>query len=401
MNLPKNYLKFLLVFSLLILTGFLGAVPFISGVMVNTLQAAEIGKTVSLYKQKSLSLDITPLEYNQALDKWNYKINWDRQSKLGGSFFIKNIVYFADASGKGKTQTGFNLNPNTKYLITYYSNNKKRGVVVFSKYFTTLPSPYSAKDKNKVSISVSKTTIPETPPRIVSNCKVYTYQDKYYYGMGKRCLDKITIKGIYFVAKNQITGIKPYWQTSMKDIFTQTKNFYESQFNNKIQITIEDPSIIYGDKNIEDYNAVTLTQEVWEKITRPNDDAFFDLMIYPILNENSKSIQGNMGGGPVHDNGSSATNNYGWLDPESLGTVARQNETDYSGYIGSAHEFGHTISIPHPWDEVANKDSKGNIIDQSYENEEVGSLMSYGGTKGPLIPNSFIRSSIKAKMIVN
>lgn len=237
---------------------------------------------------------------------------------------------------------------------------------------------------------------------VIEDCEIYTYQDKFYFGGGdKRCLNKIMIQGVYFVAKNQVTGIKSYWQSSMLDIFMQIKNFYEGQFNNKTNITISTPIIIYGDKNIEEYDQFAIEREIRQKVQINSTNNFVVLMFYPIQGENDKRATGLYGGGPIVENSSSAMNSWFWLDPESLGTVTTKVGTDYSGYIGSAHEFGHALSIPHPWDEEVNKDSKGNVLNQDYGNDEIGSLMSYTASRGPLIPNSFIRAQVKKKMVVS
>lgn len=250
-------------------------------------------------------------------------------------------------------------------------------------------------------INLIKTATPTPTSTPISACNVYTYQDKYYYGVGRHCLDKITIQGVYFVAKNQITGIKTYWKDNMLDIFTQIKNFYEGQFINKIQININTPIIVYGDRNIEEYDQSTIEQEARQKVQLDTANDFTVLMLYPIQGEDDKHVVGNFGGGGESGNSSSAMNSWFWLDPKFLGTVtAKGGSVDYTGYLGSAHEFGHSLGIPHPWEEEINKDSKGNIIDPNYGNYEIGSLMSYAGQKGPLIPNSFIRTAAKQKMIV-
>jgi len=245
-------------------------------------------------------------------------------------------------------------------------------------------------------IPPASTLLKQIPPiDILKNCKVVTYQDKFLnVGSEKLCLDKITIKGIYFVAKNQTSGIKSYWKESMLNILTQIKNFYEAQFENKIQITVDEPIMIYGDNNIEQYGQYLIDKETRVKISIDKSN-FTVIMYYPIQGEGDKRVMDSAwGGGAFVGNSSSAMNNWFWLDPDMM------KEPDYQGAVLSAHEFGHAIGIPHPWDEEINKDADGNIINRGYGNEEIGSLMSYGGLKGPLIPNAFIRDDIKNKMII-
>jgi hypothetical protein len=235
------------------------------------------------------------------------------------------------------------------------------------------------------------------PSPAAQTCHVYTYQDRYM-NLGERyCIDKVVLKGVYFVAKDQQNFIKSYWQSSMQNIFTQIKNFYEQQFNYKIQITIDTPVIVYGNKNITDYNFYSIFQEVKQKVqnTYP-PDYFFDYSIFVINGSdgNGQLQQGDLGGSI----GVAAQGSF-LLNPDSLGSVTTKYGTDYSGYLTPAHEFGHTLGIPHPWEEEGNRDVYGNIIDPNYGNNEKGSLMSYGGQLGPLIPNAFIRTTVKQKMI--
>jgi len=254
-------------------------------------------------------------------------------------------------------------------------------------------SPAVSFSYNNTPIAVTPTP---TPP--AQSCKVYAYQDKFINYGTHPCIDKIVLKGIYFVPQDEQSYIKSYWQSSMQNIFTQIKSFYEQQFSNKIQITIDSPVIVYGDKNIEEYDVGSIDQEVKAKVKSSfGNDYFFDYMVFVIhgTDGNGKNYQGNLG-----SFFGIGTQGAFLLNPDDLGTVTTKYGTDYSGYLTPAHEFGHTLGIPHPWEEEINKDSNGNIIDPQFGNSEQGSLMSYGGQLGPLIPNSFIRSTVKQKMIV-
>ncbi len=67
-----------------------------------------------------------------------------------------------------------------------------------------------------------------TPTPNLTNCKVKTYQDKFVQvGIAPECIDKIKIKGMLFVAKDQAAGVKSYWSTNMIDVFNKIKTFYE------------------------------------------------------------------------------------------------------------------------------------------------------------------------------
>lgn len=249
---------------------------------------------------------------------------------------------------------------------------------------TTIPKPLYTPANTSISFGILNSSS-------VSKCNVYTYGDRLNNAAGKHCLDKITIKGVYFVAKNQKSGIKPYWNKSMLQIFTEIKQFYESQFNHKINITIDQPVMIYGGKNIEDYTQYGIAQEIRRNITINTTDNFVVLMFYPIQGEHEKRVIDTSYGYIGGEESSAAMNSWFWLDPKSLGTVTTKFGTDYSGYLNSAHEFGHTLGIPHPWIENSSM-AEGSGID--------GDIMGYY-SQGPLIENSFITHEVKEKMIIN
>lgn len=276
----------------------------------------------------------------------------------------------------------------------------------------TLPKPISSPSSTgQTPVSAPRATTPKSTAVPASTCKVYTYQDKFTYSLGKHCIDKVTLQGIYFVPKDQTSGIIQNWSNNMIDIFSQIKQFYENQFDNKIMITIDNnPILVNGDLNAEDYNAWTALQEAKRKLEFSNTGSTWTVrMMYIAVGYNNKSIQGTVGAGGGEDgNGTTATNNGSWLDPTVLGYTTKYG-ADYTGYLASAHEFGHSLGIPHPWEEEVNQKvilciapskCSTETIDPNYGNNEIGSVMSYGGQKGPLIPASFIRTQVKQKMIV-
>ena len=234
-----------------------------------------------------------------------------------------------------------------------------------------------------------------TPTPNLTNCKVKTYQDKFVQaGFAPECIDKMRIKGVLFVAKDQTAGVKSYWSTNMIDVFNKIKAFYESQYNNLINISWETPVLVYGDKNTEEYNnSGELQQEAKQKASYISNEYYVVYMIYVVTGVNGKYLTGNAGGWNHN-----AIQGAFWLDPENLGGMTSQYGTNYSGYTGSVHEFGHTLNIPHPWEEEQNKDSNGNIMNPNYGNDEMGSVMSYGGQRWP---DAFIRQTVKNRMIIS
>lgn len=73
-----------------------------------------------------------------------------------------------------------------------------------------------------------------------------------------------------------------------------------------------------------------------------------------------------------------------WLNKEAV------SENDLYGITGSAHEFGHALGIPHPWElpENVNQDPNwGNVQ---------GDLMGYA--KSNNLDNLYIRDDVKKAM---
>jgi hypothetical protein len=91
-----------------------------------------------IFKSSFLELSVTPFEYSEHVDKWNYKISWNRSEGRTGSIYINGRLLKDNISGQGEVFTGFNLSPDTRYRLTYYTGIKGRGSVIVNRYFKTL-----------------------------------------------------------------------------------------------------------------------------------------------------------------------------------------------------------------------------------------------------------------------
>jgi len=227
----------------------------------------------------------------------------------------------------------------------------------------------------------------------LNNCKVYMYEDKFIKWSDQKCLDKVLLVGVYFLAKDQVDAI-PNWSTSITDIMNQLKTFYEGQFYNKISIMPSGPYIVHGDKNWDAYVndlhcnfACVLMDDIKNKISFTVPSGYVPIyLIYP-----------KYGGQAVA--GVAALQTHDSLDPESTGMPKNY------GYNVSAHELGHTFGIPHPWEEAINKDENGNIINPLYGNDfndetDKSNVMSYANDKSRPLSEKIITQEVKNQMIV-
>lgn len=251
-------------------------------------------------------------------------------------------------------------------------------------------------------------TVKGGPVPLSKVCRVKTYQDKYYSRIGDFCLDNVEINLVYFIAKDQTSEIIPSWSANMKDIFSKTEIFYESQFSNKMQITSNEPQIIYGDKNIGDYaTAYAVGQEVKNKLrVQLSPNYFTDLTIFYHGTQLSGGYDGAVTWDSIGGNGSITINPWFWLEKDGMCTITTSVATNCYSYIGVAHEFGHALGMTHPWEMDINKDSNGQIINSGFRYSENGNIMSYGEQKllSGSVSNPFggyyIMDEIKQKMIV-
>jgi len=153
--------------------------------------------------------------------------------------------------------------------------------------------------------------------------------------------------------------------------------------------------------HLGDYNSPAIAQEVKNKIPQTTIDGYLDLQIY--IKDESNKIGFN---GAVSIGSSLASvNPWFWLDPDALCTVTTKYGTNCSGYLNSAHEFGHSLGLAHPWDMDINKDSKGNVIDPNFHNDP-GNIISYanagllsGDTSNPF-GGYYVMTEEKQKMIL-
>ncbi|MBI2598753.1 hypothetical protein HYW40_00825 [Candidatus Curtissbacteria bacterium] len=164
------------------------------------------------------------------------------------------------------------------------------------------------------------------------------------------------------------------------------KLLFEREFENNIEITYTVvPNAIHGINNIEVYNPWSLAKEGREQTEKYAKEGYYNIwMLYLVRDPDlKKNLQGGSLGG-VADLQSATQFEY-WLGNDAV------NSSDPFGIKGSAHEFGHALGMPHPWELPNNK--TGGKSDNSYK----GDVMSYVNN-GLKVDQLFIDSEMKKAM---
>lgn len=115
----------------------------------------------TIFKQSNLTLQVTPYDFDESSNTWNYSISWIRPFKRAGSIYINGNPFVNDASGKGEAYTGYRLSPSSSYSIIYYSAAYGKGVRVANRSFVTLPAEAVGLDQEDGGVAT-----PPQPPVI-------------------------------------------------------------------------------------------------------------------------------------------------------------------------------------------------------------------------------------------
>lgn len=154
---------FVLLFSALGLAGFQPVEAGNSVLASVNLHPAVLGEQdyqmSVVYKGTVLDLGVTPYSYDPGSGKWNYKISWNRKNGPVGNIYINGNLLYQGAYGIGEVYTGFNLNANSTYSLSYsYGSDTGRATVtkyVFKGTFKTFDgtgnTPVTSSQGNSVS----------------------------------------------------------------------------------------------------------------------------------------------------------------------------------------------------------------------------------------------------------
>lgn len=191
--------------------------------------------------------------------------------------------------------------------------------------------------------------------------------------------------GVLFSPSDGSKTIKSHWLANMGSIFADLKRFYEHQFPGSLSITYTIVgSLINGDGPANSYTPESMAIEAIQKTNEYKKAGQHNVwMIYFVRDDGlTINVLGGSLGGVVKQN--AATQFEFWLDDDAVG------EKGY-GTIGSLHEFGHALGIPHPWELPANT-----MHDPNFGNVP-GDVMGYMNS-GVSVSGLYLRDDVKQAM---
>lgn len=164
-------------------------------------------------------------------------------------------------------------------------------------------------------------------------------------------LEKIKILGVYFVPKEERE--LQIWREDMQAVLSEVQDFYTGEFLGNSEIRLIIGPQVNGRKKFNEYQT---QQEIEDEIRDRVLDASGDLYDPKVAGTLPGEFQSvmiyfesfvNREGAPIQSFGGWdgwAMQGAFWLDKEARTTYQY-------GPVNSAHEFGHTLNIPHPWDD--------------------------------------------------
>lgn len=198
-------------------------------------------------------------------------------------------------------------------------------------------------------------------------------------------INKTHVIGLLFSPTDGSKVAKNEWIPNMKLIFNELERFYERQFPESMDITYTSVgSMVNGDLPASSYTPESLAEEAIQKTNQYKKVGQHNMwMIYFVRDEGTTiNVSGGSLGGVASQN--AATQFEFWLNDEAIGKKG-------FGTIGSLHEFGHALGIPHPWELPANTSRAPNF------GNVAGDIMSYSNS-GVSVDTMYIRADVKSAM---
>ena len=170
------------------------------------------------------------------------------------------------------------------------------------------------------------------------------------------------IKVIYFVPQGQESVIYPGWRAAAQVVFDRVATFFAREFEGHLKIEFDILGAVVIGERAEYPNEAETSAEIQGAVFAPGG-AYYDpgfamehageytvRMVYYVNGAGGTSVVVPSGAYPWSR---SAYNPWFWLEnPDTYGTV------------NSAHEFGHLLGMPHPWEmDPPHPGGPGDIMD--------------------------------------
>lgn len=155
--LSEKKIKFIFSFSLIIILLASGqrikALSYLDLLKFSNVLGISNYAQTTLIDKTNLTVKIQPLEYSEELQRWNYKIWWQRPIEKSGTLLINNIVVANPTYDVGEIETDFILEADSEVKIIFYSQPSKRGIKILNRSFNTLKYPYTSSVNNHTPIN--------------------------------------------------------------------------------------------------------------------------------------------------------------------------------------------------------------------------------------------------------
>lgn len=222
-----------------------------------------------------------------------------------------------------------------------------------------------------------------TPSNNDNRQPLYTYPE---FGLsGAERINDVNIISIVFVPQDADETIPARWRENTVYINNEIKRFFEREFERNMRITQSYPKIVYGDMTLDKYTPLSIAREVKQKTKTLNNASAYNVrMVYLVRDKNLDKeyvLDVSVINQQVH------FMYVFWLEDEAI------TGSDQYGLTGSAHEFGHLLGMPHPWDLPENKGSNA----QEVNAEHRGDIMSYD-TYGYELKDLYVDPVVKRRM---
>lgn len=197
----------------------------------------------------------------------------------------------------------------------------------------------------------------------------------------------LSLLGVYMIAADKESTLISDWKENLTKTLQELKTFYEKELPGLNVDTVLHPDVISGARQAEEYLLPDFLPEILAKSDIINtwhtkEDGHKILIIY------IDGVKGtNEGGYGQSIDKRYVVNPAFWLEDDAIA------DGDPYGLVGSAHELGHGLGIPHPWEMPENTTNDPNF------GNTPGDIMGYANS-GKKLMETYFNSSVKAKIIL-
>lgn len=244
---------------------------------------------------------------------------------------------------------------------------RKLFLVVFITLLLVSLAVYSKVVDTNRTTSIDQTTR-NTPPSQPEDTRspLYAYPE---FGLdGTEKVNNVHIISVVFAPTDADEAIPSNWNKNLEFINKEINSFFEREFNHQMTVTSSAvQEVIKGRLPLASYNSQSIAREVKEQTSQYAKESAYNVWMVYLARDKGLDKEYRLDVSTIDQQVHFMY--LFWLEDEAV------HEHNY-GIVGSAHEFGHLLGIPHPWDlpenrgrntQEVNVESRGDLM--SYNNE--------------------------------